>query len=755
MKLNRILSALLAVIILALLLAGCGNSAPSVSKDFSFKAVGVTTGGTDYQNIISSAFNGNKFIISAYSTDYPEDRSDYDNYVEHNYLIAADKANGIVKKIELSDGYEESYSNFYAAKNGTVYGLKTAGTTHSLITIDEELNISPVLDLGQALADVITDISYISDLKADAAGNIYAWIDRSIYVVNIDSGKYLSTIPTMIGQSNITTLVESPDDKMSALIYGLETTPEGGTAIFNAIAAINPETGMLGTYIPFPAEDNTFAGGDKYPYYTYNSSYIYGVDGETKTIVANLLTSDCAGLEMHDIVYVSDTEFAIRAADMSTHRVGTYMLQKLDPKDVPDKKLVTVAALTTNYFTDYYIKEFNRASSEYQVELKKYATEGLSEADQLAAFNAEFAAGNIPDVLLIDMNMDYRSYASKRMFKDLYPLLDKDPDISRDNLVQSVMNALETDGKLYSVTPHYSLGTFTGKTEIFGEEKGQSLAELQAAAAAIPGAKTLAAYETAGNVITVYSSYSMQDYVNYETGECYFDTPEFISLLEAAKEYPLEIDYATFSFDYIAYLASFTNNEYLLLDQGISDFRNIADFENAYFNAPVTLLGYPDKSGGSGALIFPNDEVAILDDAKNPDGAWEFVKGFMQYKGPENTETATYGKMLSIMQKNMDDFAAEAMEDPYRIDYTTGEKIYSDYQTFLNYNMVTIPNNTVEQNTKVIDLLGSVTRVYRNDEALRQIIADDADAFFRGQKSAEETAKMIENRAETYLAELQ
>jgi hypothetical protein len=728
-----------------------------VSKDYSFEAIPAAISGTDFQHISASAYNGDKFIIAAYKTDYPEDRSDYANYVDHNYLIVADEVDGIVKKVELPSDSDKIYSSFYGAKDGTVYGIESSETTISLITIDEDLNITPVLGLSKALADAAPDMAYnqIRELKTDANGNVYLYVDRSIYVLNIATGKLLFSQPDMVGQSTIRGFVESPDGKMNVLIFGVAADAEGVAQLFNAIAPINTDIGMIGTQTPFPAEDNTFAGGTKFPYYTYNSSFLYGVNPDTneKTIVANLLTSDPAGLEIDDIVYASDTEFAIRASDMSTHLTGAYMLSKLDPKDVPDKKLVTVAALTTNYYADFYIKEFNRDSDEYQVELKKYATEGVSEDDQLAAFNADFAAGNIPDVLLIDTNMDYRSYVSKKMFKDLYPLLDKDPDISRDDLVQSVMKALETDGKLYSVTPHYYIGTLSGKTEIFGDRWGQSFDELKAASAAIPDADMLPAYYTANDFISVYALYSIPDYVNYETGECYFDTPEFISLLEAAKEYPIQIDYATFTFDWIGYMASFASNETLLMEQGISDFRHIADYEYANFDAPVTLLGYPDKDGGSGAVIFPNDEVAILAGAKNPDGAWEFVKGFMQYNGPQNTQNSTYSKYFSIMQKNMDVFAAEAMEDPYYMDYSIGEKVYNKHTIFLNYQMYDVPNNTAEQNAKLINLLNNIDRIYRGDAALRDIISDDAAIYFRGQATAEETAKMIQNRATTYLQE--
>jgi ABC-type glycerol-3-phosphate transport system substrate-binding protein len=758
MKLRKFFTITLVVIILAALFAGCNQVEPGTWKDLCFEAVPVVTGGTDFQNIFDMAYNGDKFIIAAQNIDYPEDRSDYDNYVYHNFLAVADEKNGVIKKAEIS----ENYSNFYAASDGTVYAVEVSyeefvdpnGRTfleseYYVVTIDEDLNVSRVLDLSEIIPDLT--YPYIADFKADSDGNIYVLIDKNAYGFYTSTGEIFFTKEAAELSGTIKGFAPSPDEKMNLVMYEYTITTEG-SKLTDTFAAIDTNDGSLGDSVPFPSEEYTIAGGKNYPYYTYNSSNIYGINPKTseKIVVADLLTSGSASLEIRDIIYISDDKFAVLASDRTTYNTGVYMLEKIDPKDVKDKKTVTVTAVDSNVYVDFYIKEFNQRSKEYQVELKTYETEGTSYSDRLTAFNADFAAGNTPDVLIIDQNMSYYSYINKNLFADLYPLIDDDPDIKREDLVQSVMKAHETNGKLFSITPNYNIYTFIGKTEIFGEKKGQSLAELNAAAAAYPEAKLFFMNNSASELVAAFVDYSLSDYVNYTTGECYFDTPEFIALLESAKGYPVEANDSFMDFD--AYRNSIVNDKTLIYEYGMADFRDIVDIENAYFDAPVTLLGYPRRNGGAGAIVATIHELAILSNAKNPDGAWEFVKGFMQYK-PEDTQAGSVTKLFSIWQKNMDDFAADALNDPYYTDYSTGERVYKKHVTSVNGELLFLPNNSPEQNAKVIELVNSVTRVNRNDRNLMRIIREDADAYFKGQKSAGDAAAMIQNRVSTYLAE--
>lgn len=50
-------------------------------------------------------------------------------------------------------------------------------------------------------------------------------------------------------------------------------------------------------------------------------------------------------------------------------------------------------------------------------------------------------------------------------------------------------------------------------------------------------------------------------------------------------------------------------------------------------------------------------------------------------------------------------------------------------------------------------LMSGITAFARTDISLRDIIDEETQAFFSGQKSAEETARMIQSRATIYVNE--
>ena len=60
---------------------------------------------------------------------------------------------------------------------------------------------------------------------------------------------------------------------------------------------------------------------------------------------------------------------------------------------------------------------------------------------------------------------------------------------------------------------------------------------------------------------------------------------------------------------------------------------------------------------------------------------------------------------------------------------------------------------TEEEIQQFRDLTDEVSRVWETDQSLFEIIDEETKPFFAGDKSADETAKTIQNRATTYLNE--
>ena len=67
--------------------------------------------------------------------------------------------------------------------------------------------------------------------------------------------------------------------------------------------------------------------------------------------------------------------------------------------------------------------------------------------------------------------------------------------------------------------------------------------------------------------------------------------------------------------------------------------------------------------------------------------------------------------------------------------------------------MIEVYAMTQEQYDTVNGLIENTNRIMRYDQSLMEIINDEAGAFFAGEKTAEETAQLIQNRVQLYMAE--
>ena len=54
---------------------------------------------------------------------------------------------------------------------------------------------------------------------------------------------------------------------------------------------------------------------------------------------------------------------------------------------------------------------------------------------------------------------------------------------------------------------------------------------------------------------------------------------------------------------------------------------------------------------------------------------------------------------------------------------------------------------TQEEADSIVDVINATTRVYSYDEDIMDIITSEAAAFFAGQKSADEVAKLVQSKA--------
>jgi ABC-type glycerol-3-phosphate transport system substrate-binding protein len=130
------------------------------------------------------------------------------------------------------------------------------------------------------------------------------------------------------------------------------------------------------------------------------------------------------------------------------------------------------------------------------------------------------------------------------------------------------------------------------------------------------------------------------------------------------------------------------------------------------------------------------------------EGAWEFVRYYLtdEYQG-------SLGWGLPVSKKYFDQQAEQGTKRPTYTDYETGEEVEYDEAFWMNGEEIVLDPLTEEQMNKVVAFVESVDTPYYSDDDVLNIINEELGSFYTGQKSAKDTAAIIQNRVQLYVEE--
>lgn len=608
------------------------------------------------------------------------------------------------------------------------------------------------------------DYFYISNYTEDNDGNGYVLVNNNILVTD-KNGKFQFTVGLDANNaqdsgSYINSVVRGKNGSVYALInsYSLkdDVYESNNTARIIDFAAKK----FSDTEYPISASvyGSSYSGG-QYDIVYNGDSALYGLDIETNesTTLIDWIKSGIDSTNLNNVILSPDGkiiysaynyEYSGNGISYSGGDMVIYVLTKLDPSEVPDKELISVYTTYIPYQIKSKISQFNKESDKYQIEVTSYMDDDWSNYDDcIKRINNDLVAGKIPDILICDSSLPFNSYVSKGLIADLGSMMEKDESFNRGDYLENVLEAFSVGGKLYRIAPSFSIVTKSAKKSIVGDKTSWTMDDFLAVKEANPNSE-MQIEMTSSNFVSSMIVYNIGQYVNYETGECSFNTDSFKKALEYAKTLPAEIDYDSLYKDESYWMkreSAYRDNKTILRDEYIYSFRTFKQDEEGYFGEPVTMIGIPSDNG-NGSMFQINTSLAIMAKAKNPDGAWEFIKTLLTDEVQENIGE------LPIKLSALDKLAEKAKERPYW-ENEKGEKEYYDEQVWIGEQQFVITPNTDEDNQRMMDFIKSVNTVYEYDADLLKIIDEEVQAYFSGQKSVDEVTDIIQNRASTYISE--
>lgn len=248
--------------------------------------------------------------------------------------------------------------------------------------------------------------------------------------------------------------------------------------------------------------------------------------------------------------------------------------------------------------------------------------------------------------------------------------------------------------------------------------------------------------------------YSSDAFIDYSTGKCSFDSQEFLEILEFANTFETETEW---------------DREGDSLPKQISDGRILLNAINIYemtemqmyslmFNEPVTFIGYPTVDGSNGNRINGQNCYAITTKSKNPEGAWSFIESMLQYEEVSEWRGNSY---FPIRKDMLEESFEIAMKENGAYDENgdimldeNGDPMIQPKVTWGYDDWVCeVYAATPEQVQAVRELIDSSVAATNNDETILNIIQEEAQGYFEGQKSAQDVANVIQSRVQTYVSE--
>ena len=556
-------------------------------------------------------------------------------------------------------------------------------------------------------------------------------------------------------QGNPIKMIEKPNTNDCRLVRIRDgkfvlISSDGNTA---GIQTLDIQSGTLGEKInlSFNYYRYQVMNGLGYDIYLSDDYGIYGYNiGDAEiTKVMDYISSDFSSNYLYHVSFVDEDTFVAYYYGDEGSVLSKFT--KVAPEDVVEKTELTLGC----YYLDYNVKkklvEFNKNSNEYRVNIMDYSIyDTMDDYTQgLTRLNADIVSGNVPDIMMLSSQMPVESYIAKGVFADLNSFFEKDTEIKKEDLLPNILEALSSEDGLYRIAPSFGVTTFAAKTADVGEEPGWTMEEALAVLAFKPEGTKLLSEITASTFMYYTMWICGEQYVDWNSGECYFDSEGFKKTLEYANTLPREIDYTAVMDDETYWQemeTQYRDGKTILSLQYLSGFRDYSYAKQATFGEDITLIGFPvDEGYGAGLNI--NTTMAISALSKNQDVAWEFLKTFLT---KEYQESMNYDFPIRI--DSLQKLEEKAWEKPYMIDENGNKQEYDDY-FYINGMEVPAEPLTKEETGEVVEYLKSLDKLCVYNEALNNIITEECESYFAGQKSAEEVAGVIQSRAKIYVSE--
>lgn len=587
-------------------------------------------------------------------------------------------------------------------------------------------------------------------LLGDEEGNFYIGNGKSVYVID-SGGEFLYEL---ISEKNIIDMFFTKDgDMMMAHVGELEEIIPEKKALKPVASDISFKNGI---YETGREKELLFSSGNTL--YTCNIK-----DGEL-TEVLNWMNNDIDSIALRSFMTLEDGRIVAFTSNGTGGRTECELifLTRKKRSEVPKKTILTYGCAFINTITNSQILRFNKMSQEYRVEIKQYGDESMDFESRKMLLQTDIISGKGPDILDIGVffsESERNELIEMGILEDLNPYFEKDENMQREEYIESVLHVYEKDNRLYAIMPSFGIEFLAGRTADIGEQSSWTIEEMMEFMDNQPDEKRILPRTGQREMLDIFLRLNIQEFVDWENGACYFDGIEFRQLLEFVSRFSKEGDK---EFYYYENVEQIRNGEIPLLEAGALSAQDLQMTE-FLFGESINAIGYPTDTG-KGVIAHPCISVlSISSNSKEKEGAWRFIRYLLEEE--QQFEMGIIGASgFPIHKSALDQIFEKLMEKEYekdeegnikeksKISWSVGTAEMEEEEPILRIHLYAATEEEVKRMRELLDSIGNSIDTSM-DRKMFEIIIEEAEAFFEGQKSLDEVVNIIQSRAQIYVNE--
>lgn len=591
---------------------------------------------------------------------------------------------------------------------------------------------------------------YAQAIVEDKDGNLVMITGENKLYLFDKNGKEVAKKEIAQGTDYISQVITKKDGSIFVTSYNDDWTKMFVSKLDVNAATIGDKVEMPSTlngYSFFPGETSDFILSNNQGLYTYN------IGDSEPVMFMNYINSDVESYNLFNVNMLNDKEFIATYNDMTEWTLKLAKFTYVDPATIPDRITLVVGCTYLDSNLKKRIIDFNKSSDKYRFTIKDYSVYNTMEdyTQAQTQMNNDIISGKMPDIMLLETAQDISSWANKGLLADVEELIAKDPELSKNEYLDNVFKAFSVNDKLYTVVPSYSIQTMVARKDVVGVRDGWTMTEFEEFMKSQPkDVKPFGDDMVRDTVMYNIMQYCGSDFVDVNTGNCSFDSQEFIAMLEFANSFPEEYDPSYWEdYDWMAMQGMYRDKKAVMMSTYIYSMQDMVYTLKGNLGDEAVFVGFPGLSGNS-SIIVPNGMMMVLSaKSKNLDGAWELVRYYLT----EEYQTGDQMWGLPVLKKALTEQAKKSMERPYWINEETGEKEYYDHTYWINEEEIILDPFSQQEADAICDFICSVDKPYYYNESITNIVLEEAGSYFAGSKSAKDVAQVIQSRVQLYVDE--